>query len=516
MKIFKISLVIVFFINFLSAQIDKKFEAKLDSIITKTMEVFKVPGVAVAIVKDSMVIYNKGFGEKKAGSGEKVNNETLFGIASNTKAFTAAVLAILVDEGKIKWDDKVTRYIPEFQMSDPYVTAEMTIRDLLTHRSGLSTGMGDLLAWPETEFSKKEIIDKLKYMKPSFGFRTRFGYSNILYMVAGEIVKSVTGKEWNEFIVEKIFTPLDMKSSLALMKEVKTKSNRAFPHVEIDGKLNCIELDVVDNVASAGSIQSNTNDMSKWMIMQLNRGKIPGKQNRIFSKRQSDEMWRPQTILYGSPDKNPISQSNFSMYGFGWNIQDVRGKYVVSHTGGLVGMLSKVTLIPEMGLGVVVLTNQQEGAAFTIISNVVTEYYMTGEIKDLITPAKERSEKMLANVNKELKENQEKRNADSKPSRELKSYAGQYTDVWYGNVKIDYNDSILELSFEKSPKLKGKLKHYQYDTFIVEWNYREIIADCYVTFSLDKDGLPETIKMEPVSPLTDFSFDFQDLELHRK
>lgn len=510
-KLYPLIFIYFIFILCLNAQNYSVLISKVDSLTNTVLKTFNVPGTAIAIVKDSSVIFSKGYGIKNINSSEAVDTKTLFGIASNTKAFTSAALSILVDEGKINWDDKVTKYIPEFEMYDNYVTNEMTIRDLLTHRSGLSSGHGDLMSWPVTDFSRKDIINRLKYLKPSYGFRTQYGYSNLLYMVAGELIPAVTGKSWEEFIKEKIFKPIGMKNSISLMKDAKNHPDFASPHIFMNNKLSVIEFDVVDNVAAAASIVSNLEDLSKWVMVQLHRGRIPGTNNRLFSQRQSAEMWKAHSILFSSADKNPNNKSNFNMYGLGWNIQDIRGYYTVSHTGGLFGMVSKITLIPELKVGIIVLTNQQEGAAFGVLSNVITDYFTNGPDKDWIKMYKERGDRAQQLAEKEMQDQWQKRDSTSRPSLSIEKYCGSYSDNWLGEVTVELRDNRLSLKIVRSPKLNGYLEHYQYNTFIVRWDHPEYLADCYVTFSLDFEGKIKSFDMLPVNPMIDFSLDFQDL-----
>ena len=243
--------------------------ADFDAYVARVLKEFQVPGIAVAIVKDGKVVLAKGYGVRKLGESAPVDAHTLFGIASNTKAFTSAALAMLVDEGKITWDDPVIKYIPAFQLYDPYVTREMTIRDLLTHRSGLGLGAGDLLWWPPTDYSRDEIIRRFRYVKPATSFRSRYAYDNVLYMVAGQIIPAVTGKSWDEFIRERIFKPIGMSESNTSVSAFRPGDNIAIPHAPVDGRIEAIKYINLDNVGPAGAINSNVTDLAKWVIVQL-------------------------------------------------------------------------------------------------------------------------------------------------------------------------------------------------------------------------------------------------------
>lgn len=488
----------------------------MDVFMARVLKDFEVPGISVAIVKDGKIVLAKGYGVRKVGEPKPVDEHTLFGIASNTKAFTSAALAILVDEGKLAWDDPVTKYLPHFQMYDPYVTRELTIRDLLTHRSGLGLGAGDLMFWPNTTFTRDEIMHRIRYLKPASSFRSRYAYDNVLYLVAGQIIPAVTGKSWDEFVKERIFKPLAMTESHTSVKAIQPGVNAISPHTKIDGKVTPIPFNDLDNSAPAGAINSNAIDMAKWVVVQLDRGLIrsssDGKQ-RLFSDRQSRAMWSVTTPL-GVNDPPPELaglKANYAGYGLGWSLGDYRGRKTVSHNGGLAGMVSRVMLIPEINAGVVVLTNQEEGGAFQSVALHVLDYYLSAAPTDWITAFRTVRDRGLAQAKTLEQSAQSARNANSKPSLPLDKYAGRYSDVWYGEVKIALEDGKPVLRLGKTPGMVGDLEHWQYDTFIARWRDRSLHADAYVYFSLKPDGSIENMKMQAVSPLTDFSFDFHDL-----
>ncbi len=490
--------------------------ADVNDYAARILKEFEVPGMAVAVVKDGRVVMAKGYGVRKLGEAAPVDENTLFGIASNSKAFTAAALAMLVDEGKISWDDPVIRHLPAFQMYDPYVTRELTIRDLLTHRSGLPLGAGDLLFWPGTTFTREEIVQRIRYVKPATSFRSRYAYDNILYLVAGEVIRAVTGKTWDEFIKERIFTPLGMTRSNTSIKAFRPGDNIATPHARADGKLKAIEYMNIDNTAPAGAINSCVAEMAKWMIAQLDGGVMrhgEGSEKRLFSARQNQEMWSAQTILpIGNPPP-PLAALRpiFAAYGLGWGLSEYRGHKTVSHTGGLAGLVSKVTLIPDLKLGVVVLTNQEAGGAFQAMSYHILDSYLGAPPTDWIKAFRTVEEMQNRMAAEEVKKQSGTRNVESKPSLPLAKYAGTYRDAWYGDVTISEENGKLVLRFSRTPLLTGELEHWQYDTFIARWRERTLNADAYVTFALKPDGAIEQMKMQAVSPLTDFSFDFHDL-----
>lgn len=486
----------------------------LDSYIARSMKTFEVPGIGLSIVKDGKIIVAKGYGVRKLGDPTAVDEHTMFGIGSNTKAFTTAALATLVDAGKLSWDDPVYQRLPGFVMYDPYVSHEMTIRDLLTHRSGMGLGEGDLLFWPHSNYTREEIIYKLRFMKPVSSFRSHYAYDNLLYMTAGQIIPAVTGVSWDDYVRQHIFMPLGMDHSNVSNAGFKAGDDYAFPHSRVDGKLQVIPFEVLDNAGPAGSINSCAADLAKWVQLQLNRGKFVDRDGRLFSEGQSHEMWSPQTIL-PTPDPPPLLaklKANFADYALGWALRDYHGRKLVGHTGGVAGFVSRVMLVPEENLGVVVLTNAEEGGAFDSILYHVLDHYFnlpatdwTGAFKAL----KDTEEKDAAET---MKKAEGTRAAGSRPSLPLEKYAGSYNDAWYGPITIRMENGSLVITFDHTPSMIGDLQPWQYDTFKAHWRDR-IIEDAFVTFALKADGTIDSARMAAVSPLADFSFDYQDLLL---
>ena len=486
----------------------------IDSLVTATMKTFEVPGIAVAIVKDGKVVHSKGYGVRSLANNLPVDENTLFGIASNSKAFTTAALGMLVDAGNIKWDDKVTDYIPEFKMYDPYVTDAFTIRDLLTHRSGLGLGSGDLMFFPDgNTFTKEEMIRNIRFLKPVSAFRTKYDYDNNLYMVAGEVIARVSGMSWEDFIEQKIMAPIGFTTSKASYNRVVNNPDIIDAHAPADGKLIVIPHDWNPNVDAAGGIVSNLTDLEKWVILQMNDGKY-GDGKQLFSKAVHDEMWSPQTIIQqqGGP-----YNTHFSAYGLGWFLADVKGYKQVSHTGGLAGTVTQVTLIPELKLGIIVLTNQQQGVAFSTITNTIKDSYLGYPDRGWLKTYTKRYNDGLANekkINEDLTTDiaaQQKNHVKTIDSL----FTGTYNDKWFGDVIISEKNGALWFASVKSPRLNGPITAYKGNTFIVKWTDRSFDADAYIMFGLDKDGKANGFTMATISPLTDFSFDFQDLDLKR-
>jgi CubicO group peptidase (beta-lactamase class C family) len=487
----------------------------VDAVVERARQAFEVPGIAVAIVKDGRVVLSKGYGVRRLGEPAPVTPRSLFRIASNTKAFTTAALAMLVDEGKLRWDDRVVDHIPAFQMWDPYVTREMTVRDLLTHRSGLGLGAGDLMFWPATDFTRDQILARIRFLKPTSSFRSRYAYDNLLYLVAGQMIPPITGKTWEQFVQQRIFDPLGMAHTNASTAVLASSPDAAAPHARADGRLVALPQTDHDNNAPAGSINSCVEDLAKWMLLQLSHG------GKLFSAKQSKEMWSPQTILpindlpKGAPEALLDTQPQFNAYGLGWMLRDYRGHKMVYHTGVLAGYVSRTTLIPDLNLGIVVLTNQEEDGAHAAIARTVVDRYLGAPATDWVSAYRELARLEAAEGAAEERRAAGTRNTASRPSLPLARYAGRYRDPWYGDIVVEERNGKLAIQFSHTRQLAGDLEHWQYDTFIARWRDRTLGADAYVTFSLGADGAIEGARIKPVSPLTDFSFDFQDLDLRR-
>jgi CubicO group peptidase (beta-lactamase class C family) len=507
-------LVVLILVNSVFAQSPTTPPADLDAYVASSMKAFDVPGMAVAIVKDGKIVVAKGYGIRKLGDPTPVDEFTMFGIGSNTKAFTTAALATLVDEGKLSWDDPVYQRLPGFVMYDPYVSHEMTIRDLLTHRSGMGLGEGDLLFWPHSTYTREEVIYKLRFMKPASSFRSHYAYDNLLYMTAGQIIPAVTGTSWDDYIRQHIFAPLGMNHSNVSNQAFKPGDDYAFPHSSVDDKLQVIPFGDLDNAGPAGSINSCAADMAKWVQLQLNRGKFVDRDGHLFTEQRSKEMWSAQTILPIGDPPPPLAglKANFADYALGWGLRDYHGRKLVGHTGGVGGFVSRVMLVPEENLGVVVLTNAEEDGAFDSILYHVLDHYFHLPPTDWIAGYKTLKDTEEKGAAETMNKAEGSRDANSKPSLPLEKYAGVYKDAWYGPITIRMENGGLVISFDHTPTMIGDLQHWQHDTFKAHWRVRTI-EDAFVTFSLNPDGTIDRAKMAAVSPLADFSFDYQDLLL---
>ena len=486
----------------------------LDDYVESIRSVFDVPGIGLAIVQDGRVVLARGYGVRMLGKPGRVDGNTLFGIASNTKAFTATAIGMLVEEGKLEWDAPVTRYLPWFRLSDPYVTREITVRDLLVHRSGLGLGAGDLLWWPASTYNRRDIALRLSSIPLATSFRSAYAYDNVLYLVAGEVIEAVSGQTWEDFISKRILAPVGMQHTTVRHSAAGEGANAATPHARINGTVRPVEAFTSDNTNPAGGINSSAAEMAQWLMVQLDSGRTRGG-TPLFSPRTTRQLWTLVTpIRIGDPPPALAAlRPNFRGYALGFDVHDYRGMKVVQHTGGLPGYVSEVTMIPQLNLGVVVLTNQESGEAFSALTLRILDYYMgapvvdwkeafrrTASIRDSVIAFSERRASAA-------------RDTSSRPSLPLQKYAGRYEDPWYGEVEVKYVKGRLTMRFGHTPSLQGEMEHWQYDTFLARWKDPELRADAFVTFSLNPDGTIERVRMRAASPETDFSFDFQDLLL---
>lgn len=484
----------------------------LQADVERVMKEFDVPGIAIAVVKDGKVLTTQGFGVRKRGEPAKVDGKTIFEIASNSKAFTAAALGMLVDQGKLSWDDPVIKHLPDFRMYDAYVTAEMTVRDLLTHRSGLGLGAGDLMWWPTTTFSSDEIIHNLRYIKPATSFRSSYAYDNLLYIVAGKIIAAKSGKTWGETMHEWILSPVGMANTTTSLEESAKFANVSAPHSKINGKAVPVKPMPVANAVGAVGINTSAEDIARWMNVLLENGKV-GEGKRLWSDKQAREMWTAQTPMTINTPRPPLAATkpNFYAYGLGFQLRDYQGKLVAMHGGALQGFYTRVLLVPEAKLGIAIFTNAESGPSLNALQYRLLDQHLGVAPTDWIGRIADIDKEMQAKEAARVKGEAASRAAQSKPSLALASYEGDYEDAWYGKMNVKRVNNKLVMSFSRTPDLTGEMEHFQHDTFIVRWKERNFNADAYVTFSLDHDGSIERVRMKPVSTETDFSYDFQDL-----
>ncbi len=478
-----------------------------------------VPGMSVAIVEGDAVTFARGFGVKAIGGNDPVDADTIFPSGSTGKAFTVAALGILVDQGKISWDDKVTDRLPGFQMYDPWVTREMTIRDLLVHRSGLGLGAGDLMFVPRTNLTRAESVRRLRYIKPATSFRSGFAYDNVLYMVAGQLIEAVTGQTWEQFMAEQVLRPAGMLHSTADSPAHFAQVNRAQPHARMDGGFRGIGrqemLDEHDELgrtaAPAGGMAVSANDFARWLLIQLHAGELPGHAGRLFSAAAHKQMWTPVVLQPIDPHPAPLqlTQPNFYTYALGWDVMDYRGAKVVWHSGAVFGFLTVVMLIPERNVAFSIQINSEDGQIIRGLMYELLDHYLQLPHTDWVARYQAEKQRRVDEALKALRV-QTAQPAQVGPSLPLERYTGTFADPWYGNIEVTEAGGTLHIDFKSTPRMSGTLTHWQYDTFVTHLTDKNI-EPAYVTFGLGAAGNIERVTMKAVSPLADFSYDYQDL-----
>ena len=486
-------------------------EKKIRQTAEQSLDAFNIPGLAVVAVKDGEVVLAEGFGVRDIESQEPVTPTTLFGIASHTKAFTAAAMATLVEQGKVDWDDKVIEHLPSFKLADPYITRELTIRDLLSHRSGLGLGAGDLMIWPNTDKTTNEVIAGLANVPIEHGFRERFDYNNLMFVTAGEVISEVSGMPYHQYVEQTLFEPMQMdESTIGFSRIDASYDNVAVGTIEMEGELHRFPLDFLEDFSAAGATAASVDDMSRWLLTLLNEGETPT-DKRLFKEESLHDMWQLTTPLPVSADAAEQG-TYFRGYGLGWFVKDYYGVKHVSHSGGILGMLSFTAVIPEEEFAITVMSNQQAFGALTAIVQESLEEVL--DVPDQDWVAKE-SKKYHEFIQKKADFKVEAVD-DLQPSLALSEYAGTYKDAWYGDVVISEQDDSLRIDFTHTEMLKGSLEHYNGNTFIVRWDEPLLEADAFVEFDVSRSNQVEAATMEAVADFTDFSFDFHNLKLDKQ
>lgn len=486
------------------AQVDVR---EIDKYIEKARKDWNVPGMAVAIVKDGKVVLSKGYGVKEIGRKDKVDDNTIFAIASNSKAFVASSIGKLVEQRKLSWNDKVVDYLPYFSLyGDKYVSSEITVKDLLCHRAGLGTYSGDVI-WYKSEKSPEEILKNAAFVPEAFSFRDGYGYTNLMFIAAGEVIRAVTGKPWEDYAKENFLNPLGMSNTVISVRDLK--DNVATPHKPtLDNGTVPIEWASWDNSSAAGGIISSSTDMAKWMMMNLNGGEWNNEQ--YFETNTQNYLWAPHNPFYLSENaKEYLPGRHFAGYGLGWSLMDYYGNLAVSHGGGYDGMYSRVMMIPDLKLGIVVLTNTMEGISTPLAYYIVNQYLK----KDMRDWSKEYLDR--ARSSNGHKDDVEKRKSNKKSgttsAKSMYDYIGNYFDPMFGTITITEAESQLRMSFEKAPELSATLEHWHYDTYEIKWDKEHAWFD-FGTVSFTLDNNLKVIGLEFDVPNGDIFFH----ELHPK
>lgn len=459
---------------------------------------WEIPGLAVAVVKDDSVVFVNGFGTREQGKNLPVDAHTLFAIASNSKVMTATMIGMLAERDSISLDEPVVHYLPGFRLYDAQATAKITLRDMLSHRSGLATFGGDLSAFGTTN-SSAELLYRLRFQKPTTDFRTTYGYSNLMYLAAGTALEKVTGKTWRANILQRILQPLEMNETRTSVADLAVSRNHAVPHIRAGEKIITAPYDNVDNLAPAAAVISSVNDLSHWLRCQLADGEWKGKQ--VIPREVVMEVRKAHTLLRVSENSYQFNpNTHLRAYGLGWGLSDYRGRLLVNHTGGLNGMLSWVGLVPEENLGIAVLTNFDDQSLFSALPYWLIDQYLGGAVEDWSAKALDRHRKGLERAKKAEAETVAKRVAGTTPTHPLAQYTGQYENPLYGPMDIRVEDGRLVIDAGANPGISGELTHWQYNTFRCQWN-DPVWDKSFVYFDLSDEG---TIRQFRVSVRPDW------------
>ncbi len=461
------------FINISAQTIPTFITDSLDTYINRGLQQWQIPGAAVLVVKDGQIVVAKGYGVKELGTNDKVDANTLFMIGSNTKAFTGTALALLEQDGKLNLEDKVVKYLPDFKMKDEWVTQHLNLLDIVSHRMGLETFQGDFMYWT-SDLIADEVIQKFGMLTPKYDFRTKYGYTNAGYAIAGKVIEKVSGLTWADFLKEKIFKPLEMDRTVPLSVDFMKAENIARPHTFVDGKMSVIPIQNIDNLAPCGSIGSSINDLSHWLIAQLDSGRYNGKVALPFEVIQRTR--KPETIQ--GRVRHPFNKGHFNLYGLGWGLMDYEGTEIVSHTGGVNGFVTSVTLLPEINLGIVVLTNTDQNSFFQSLKWEIIDAYLNHPYRDYDNFIFERSKKQREILDKTISSWKDSVSMNLKPELSLIEFEGKYLHDVYGfaELKITTDNSNLEtepkleLTLEHHSKLKGKLEYIGNNRFLCTYS----------------------------------------------
>lgn len=437
---------------------------RLDDYVEEALEKWNIPGVAVAVVKDGEIVVARGYGLRHYQSEAAVDEHTLFMIASNTKAFVGTAIALLANDGSLSQDDKVTQFVPQFRMYHADITNKVTIRDLLTHRLGLQTFQGDFLYF-YSNLQKEDVYQKFPLIEPAHEFRDRYGYCNAGYFWAGEVIESVTGEDWEKFIDDRIITPLKMNRTLMLSEGLEQHDNLAAAHTLQNGILTSFPHTNIDVIGAAASMSSSVADLSHWLIAQLDSGRYEGREVIPF---EVIKQTRQPLMLQGKAG-HLFNQSNYSLYSMGWSLRDYEGLEVVSHSGGILGFVTGVTLVPDLNLGVVVLTNSDENWFYEALKWEIIDAYLQLPYRNYSNRYHELYSRRQQTKNNEIAAYRDTIGMAIAPSLPLKAYTGTYSNPVYGEITIVLDDNLLQLHFENHPDLSAQLEHINGNRFLCSY-----------------------------------------------
>ncbi len=444
----------------LSASAQAVDQAALDALMSEAMKHWQTPGSAVVVVRGDEVVYLKGFGVKDVNTKQPVTPDTVFAIGSTTKAFVTAAMAILADEGKMSWDDAVRKHLPHFRLGDPLANENVTMRDIVTHRTGLIRH--DLL-WYGSPWGREEIIRRVGFVPLSYGFRTTFQYQNIMFLTAGQAVGAASGGSWEEFTQKRIFDPLGMKSANFSSLKAEQSPDHASPHSKQGAHVEVVKWRNIDNVGPAGSINASARDLSNWIRLHLNDGMVDGK--RLISSENLRETHTPQMVIRNEGRWRlffPESETLQLSYGLGWFINDYRGHKLVMHGGTIDGFRACVMLVPKSKVGVAVLVNLAGSQMPEATSYNIVDLLLGLPKKDWNAYISEEAKKFEVAQAKAMLARSDKRHANTKPSRDLAAYSGVYEDAAYGQAQVFLDDAKLVI---KWGNFKSRLDHFHFETF---------------------------------------------------
>ena len=463
---------------------------EFDAYAAQAVKDWKVPGLALAIVKDDSVVLARGYGVRTIGKPERVDEHTLFAIGSTTKAFTSFALALLVHEGKVRWDDPVIKHVPAFQLQDPYMTRELTVRDLLTHRTGI--GGADYL-WYATSYDWPEILRRMRFIQPASSMRSRYAYQNLMYATAGNVVAAVSGMPWEEFVKRRILDPLGMRETLPLLRGLDAQPNVAMPHIEVNDTVRAIRYRNLDNVAAAGSMNSSVSDMAKWLRFQLDSARLGGK--RMVSAPIFEEMYTPQFIVPAASfyPAARLAKPNFTAYGLGWFLQDYKGRKVAMHTGSIDGMIAIIGMLPTERMAIIVLGNMDHAEVRHALMYRAFDMYLGGPPRDWSAELRKLYGDQAAQARAARAQRESRRVSGTKPTLALDAYAGTYVDSLHGELTVRHENGVLRAQI--NPMFEGRLEHWHYDTFRATWS-DPALGPGFLTFTIGPSGRVETVSVD--------------------
>ena len=465
------------------------FESEIGAFVNQAMQAWNIPGLALAIVKDDHVMLAKGYGVRDMSKTDPVDEHTLFAIGSNTKAFTATAIGLLVQDGKLSWEDPVEKYLPTFQLHDAHTTQLMTIRDLLCHRSGLGTWAGDVLLL--SRYPTEEVVRRMRHIAPDYSFRAGYGYSNLMFVTAGLVIETVSGMSWDDFIRRRLFEPLGMTDSVTNPCYFGNRANLATPHEDVKGKLQTVIYREDAHVGAAGAICASVADIALWLRMQIHQGSLDGKQ--IVDSAIIEETRTPHTPMRLTDiERKLVPSRHFSAYGLGWFLNDTYGRFIVRHTGGVDGMLSSTVFLPGEKIGVAVFTNKLPNSAFVVLSHYLIEKLLGMTPRDWIQLYVDLEQEGKKKEEHAKQQREERRAKDTRPSLEREKYAGAYESPILGGATLTVEGDAskrggFRIQLQAHESMSGTLEHWHYDTFLCHWD-DPVLGESLIPFITDGQG----------------------------